>query len=539
MLDERQAAAAEQLDGRSIAYFLIPLPEPLGLPGAVPFEFMDWESPTDQLLRATPGSESQVPQLERLTSLVAHARRGSTDPSAQTADLMALAQEVLPWAATGKPKRRSRAFRRKQRSRSDGPLASDLTIMEAAVSLPAELTDTSVSDAFDEALKCIRHIQNAYHLVRRSPLTLCRRETLPPMIPFAVGTFRHDAPPDLVDGLSAFLTNMNVHARADVLDAAEIDLFRVAVGRPEHAFATYLDSLREARLASGRRGDQRAAAILAGAAGESLLDVLLLHLLWEECAEPQAAADLFADPRRGLLARVSSDLAPRVGGSWDRTKDDEFGRWHDDCYMLRHRAVHSGYVPTPPEVDSAIEAVEGLVLKIGRSLRSSKRLGRYPRTALMVSSEAKLRAEGLWSAKMQRLTTSPDEPNWAKVFSSWTAVVDLHRAMAAGTALPPDPRRAHLLLVLATDGSRRWVLHDHDAGLACLASEPELAQTEPLAGGLEKVAAEYAESGVASAHSALMKGDDYHAQPTGPWVPAHQLVPEAAVMRDGSDPGLK
>lgn len=559
-----------QLADAHIATFLIPLPEPLPLPDRVPITTVELEADHDRLARVASrlADPADLPRIEHHVSLLLHQVSNPVNSSDPLDVLMRLAAQVLPWAVTdndrvvqrvgGLTTNAERVWRRlssrvKAARRSGALTAStadagdlrevDATIIEAAVYLP-DVNDTdAISDAFDEAVTCIRKLQESYYQVRRRPLTLCRRETLPLMVPFAVGQLRFETPPRLVSGLNMFLTNTNTGAftRDEPLTDDEEELLAVTHRRPPHAFSDHLDLLREAQLATQTRGDHRAAAVMAGAASETFLDTLLLHLLWEECTTPEDAASIFADPRRALLARTKRELATRVGGTWNEHERGPFARWHQACYLLRHRAVHAAYFPTAHEVHAAIAAINDLVAMVGQRLREPTRTGRYPRTTIMLAGESKLRNEGRWRGKIQRVAADPTEPNWAGSFRAWSAVVQLHRDMLAGAAPVPDAARARLLLVLnaasAIDG-HRWVLHDHDTAMACLSSRPVEADTEPLAGTLQTVTTATASLDVA-AHSMLMSGGNYTATPIGDWVPAHQLVPEAAVMRDRSDPGLR
>lgn len=542
----RSAAIEDQLEGASAAYFFVPLPEPLPLPTRTPFTFANVESASDHFARmAAQGHDSgDGPALRRHISMVCHQVTGSADAASLSHDLFTAANTYLPWA-NSVPRGIGRHWERLKRSlrkRRLGSLtAPELTFMEVGVYLPDPDDPDAVSDAFDEALAAIRHLQGAFHLVRHQPLTLCRRETLPVAIPFAIGILQRGSLPKQSTGLSLFLTNMNVgsHTLEPDLDSEEIELLRHAFTSPPHAFSSFVDLTREARLASDTRGDQRTAAIMAGAASEALLDTVLLHMMWEESADPVDVARTFEDRRQGLTSRVTRELAKRVGGSWDLTKDHAYREWHEACYGLRNRAVHGAYFPTPQETHRSIQAVEGMLAKIGQSLRDPARRQRYPRTLILIASPDKLRQEGLWTGAVRKVALSADEPNWAHSFGAWVRAVETQRAVQAGTAPKPDAHQAKLLYIVQPDAGSRWVLHDHEAGMACLASRPPEADQEPLATSLSKLHETVATARSDTAHSVLMTGGVYQTQPLDDWAPAHTLVPDAAVLLDRSDPGLK
>lgn len=44
-----------------------------------------------------------------------------------------------------------------------------------------------LSEAFDQGLSFVRDVQRAYHMVRRHPITLVSRESLPFAVPYVVG----------------------------------------------------------------------------------------------------------------------------------------------------------------------------------------------------------------------------------------------------------------------------------------------------------------------------------------------------------------
>jgi hypothetical protein len=404
------------------------------------------------------------------------------------------------------------------------------------------LTPEHISDAFDEALATIRGVQERLFAVRRAPLTLSRREALPVTIPSAIGTVRVGGPPQPLGGLGTFLVHSNLepYFRGPELTDEESERLRMVLVAPPPVFSLYLSLMREARLAAVRRGDYRTAAIMAGAAAESFLDMLLLHLMWEECATPADAARVFADPRRGLQARITKDLAPRVGRSWDLTKPGAPHDWHVHVYGLRNRAVHSAYFPTHAEIDSSLDALEKLVAFVVDALLRPDRIARYPRTAISLAGQEGVESRGLWVGTLKRIAEDPAEPDWMESFNRWSAAVDLQRRLHSGVATPtPEADEAVVLAIFGPDGSTEWVLHHRETRMAAPTATPTEAESGPVASSLHELVSRLREHGLVERRSAAMAWTSHGLEATGDWVPEYLLVPEASLMLDRSDPGLR
>ncbi len=76
--------------------------------------------------------------------------------------------------------------------------------------------------------------------------------------------------------------------------------------------------------------------------------------------------------RKGLAGFVNHTLGSKfLKGRWDQTCiDTEFGAWHANCYQLRNKIVHAGYIASKAEALLAYDAAHNLAHHI--TLRASK-----------------------------------------------------------------------------------------------------------------------------------------------------------------------
>ncbi len=86
----------------------------------------------------------------------------------------------------------------------------------------------------------------------------------------------------------------------------------------------------------------------------------------------QPIADLRTELNQGLSKFITKHIGAVVKeGHWDRTRDGtEIKNWYDDCYLLRHRVVHQGYLPTEAEVFKAYNSAHEFIRFLTRSMAS-------------------------------------------------------------------------------------------------------------------------------------------------------------------------
>lgn len=163
-------------------------------------------------------------------------------------------------------------------------------------------------------------------------------------------------------------------------------------------------------------GEEGLAVVQANTSCETLLDVVLGLLLWEESVTPQEAAEEYANQK--TMARINKSLQPRLGGNWS-TAQGPVSKWFHHTYRLRHKVVHGGYLPTIKEASLALEGAFQFHNFLFDRIADSRT--KYPRTALLTLAEPGLRSRDLWSGQIKRFAkeVAPNEPSWESSFTPW------------------------------------------------------------------------------------------------------------------------
>ena len=399
----------------------------------------------------------------------------------------------------------------------------------------AELVERRMRNALAISIFAVASLQRATQAMRRSPLTILTHERLPFVIPAVVRNAG-----DIGKSESASVTLLAVqpdvsHLQPEPFTDEDMRLLNKVRARMEGgAFSAHLDMHREAHVALDRHGDYRLAALLSGIAAESLLDELILHLMWEEASTPEDAAANWHD---GLVSRVRTELPRRVGGSWDMTQRGPIGDWSQDVAALRHRVAHAAYIPSAEEAQASFRALNGLVTHLCDRLAHPEVLRAYPRTAIVLAGENGLRRRGGYTRVVRDLEADPNEVLWNETFYRWREAWRRTRQDLLLGARVPDQQNASLLAIRHPDRRVCWVLHDRRQHLAV---EVELADDEPHPGFLEQIHALADRThlgtgyrlplsfGIAYAGASIM-------QPGTTWVEEYHHVPMTEVMVDRSD----
>jgi hypothetical protein len=120
----------------------------------------------------------------------------------------------------------------------------------------------------------------------------------------------------------------------------------------------------------------------------------------------------------GLQRRASQHLGGRLGGDWNTRGQGPIGSWAQRLAPLRHRVVHSGYVPTRKEAREAVTIVASVDNHV--KVRLADNRTRYMRTTLLAVGEPRLKREGLWEGELKRFAEQADEePAWIPMFLAW------------------------------------------------------------------------------------------------------------------------
>jgi hypothetical protein len=522
-----------------LAYFFVPLPEPLGLPDGYifrsfqPADWTAWEREAVRTAGSAPAPPPPEPTL-KVSICLHHAEQ--RDTTAETVDtLIEIAQKAFPTLEiSGADDRRA----------SSSPTGT-LTVAEIVVWLPEDVQKLDASDeparqmdvlstAFDSGLAALRLVQEAHYLTTRRPMTPCVRERLPMVIPFAVRVAEEDEPkPTWPSAISLFITRLDPTGVRVGFDDEQLRLFTSSVEAldPDRAFST-LPGLKNAATNALDAGQYLQAVVLVATACEVLLGDLLAHLLWEECATPDAAAEVMVRP---FATKLTSEYHGRLGGRWTTTGGGPIAEYERQLLHVRHRAVHAGANPSLEEARSAFRAADHLEHFISDRLATSVR--RYPITALAFCGRPGLQRRNALSRFVVDLMDDPTEVRWIETFGRWRVALTWRIAAMAGEQPSPNLQQAATALTIGIDGIERWWRVDRDAYVACAAMRPDL---QP--GHLSKI--ERMHEGVA-AHpergpiSALFR--DVTAEPVLPekWLRLDQVLPLHFVMRDRSDlPGV-
>jgi hypothetical protein len=538
-----------------IAYFFVPLPEPLGLPDGYVIRIGE-DTPGEWYQ----GGGPPPPPVHLAASLLFHrAQRPSSDAD-DLSVLFDTAARALPDPDRPDGHAPEETGPDAAATRRDAMPATEMTVVEMAVAfdlppgrgqadaeadaggdadgadaeggfLDAPLQD-AVSDAFDRGLQYVRDVQRAYYTVRRKPVRLVAREALPLMVPLGIRRLVDDEgePLPFRAPLSAFFLHMNVTARDDDLDQEQLDVLSAAMRHQasDGPFASHLDFVREAEVALVRDGAHRAAVLFTATACEVLLDDLLAHMLWQERVRPEDAAAVFDG---WLTARVKTQYHPRLGGNWSLDRPGPVAAWSTDVAALRNRVVHGGYEPSLAEARSAADAAQDLNT-YACDLVAAK-TGDYPRTALVLPGERGLRRRGRWSRRGARRAAHPQHGPWAETFARWRQAMQRARADSPA-AVAPSTTDAWTYLVVRSSGDQQWVVHDRTAGMAARLDPARVAGVLP---GQREQLDRLVRAQASAPH------DDYTIRVAGAapppsdsdWVPEYRLVPGAGVMVDGQD----
>lgn len=535
-------------DRMRVAYFFIPLPEPLGLPTKIPSAFEkleDYDAYIDRINAHGHAFEDE-PKTEEFVSLISHQIRWTKPVMGVDDSLMDLVKQVLPWLSDNLPPASADTQSESQESLEISPTGSvAVTIVEGATTIADSGLDQEdeLSSAFDRVLKKIQYLQSAYFLIRKTPLTHVTRPNLPPVVINAVAEVDRKGqlsePED--GGVSIFMTNQNTQGTTheDELTDQELELldWHLESISSENPLVATLDLNREAYVSLYLRGDYRAAVVFMAAACEAKLDLVLRLLMWEDRLMPEDAAGDFTGKNEPITARVKRHYAGRLGGQWNLDVEGPVRNWHLHVASLRNRVVHAGYSPSAQEADDAIQFGHRLDSYIADLLATRDVLKRYPRTAISVVGKERLNERGKWSEELETFAANASEPLWWSVFSNWMRwFVDERARLRQEPIEASGTQKLTPLAVVLENNSWSWVLHDRYNKRAVRARPQSNASKEHI-DEISKVLSDITSS---------MRGDDkplafscdvnLPLEHTGEWKPEYLLVPEAQIFAESQVP---
>jgi hypothetical protein len=393
----------DEITEPKLIVFLIPLPEPLGIPHGNTYMFdegRDADIGVDLSgIPVHPTSETPaMPNISANSQFVSMRiwQVKSTLPGLreQTDALKKVLQALTGAGGPGT-----------ETDENTSSFESVLTVIEVATYLEPGAADPS-GEAFDRSLARIQKIASAYSIATRQHIAPITIERLPTYALILTRTL--EAPPTWSEPSLHFLhTNDVERSTPRELDAETTqtmsDIIRGQAQR--HPIAPYLELAAESRRAFDREGDYRSAVIYLHTAGEVLLDSVLAALLWEAGRTPEEAARRFVE--RSLAGRLKSQYREHLKGNWSLEDKGKLATWYTTVSRLRNRCAHGGYQPTHEEVHAAQEAHDGLRQFVIERLVAAK--ARFPKAAALHTTAAQESPDLDMSSIVDEFTVWRDE----------------------------------------------------------------------------------------------------------------------------------
>ena len=506
--------------GISVAHYFIPLEEPLAFPDGLT-QRLEVPATIDDVIDAGEAETSiRIGDPVDWVSLKFW-HHDDTTPSGTIDSLFEVARRAIPSLPppTGKV---------------DRP-PTPVTIVECVAPVRRDLDpEHALSESFDKCLDGIRLLQRAYRMATGLPVTLCAREQMPVMLPFAWRRNVTEEAPDWPEGLEIFMPHSNLHrlGRYPDLDSTGLEAVWHALDviDSDRIFSRYADLRQQVWHLCTRQGEYESSVVLAGTATETLLDDLLMSLVWEDRMPPERASRLFDT---GLEARIKSLYGPRIGGSWQLDRPGTIQRWRKDIAALRHRVVHAGWSVGHVDALNAANAMEDIFAFVSDRLARPENVRRWPRTCLALLGMSRLDELRLVTRRLRDLAADPDEPDWAATFRRYRVAVAQGRRDAAQLFEPPDSTRSVVVALVQSDGAVSWWLHDRVARQVRRCSVPDLnpQQQAALDDGRREAAAQDIQEPASLAFFGASASPAEHSD----WLPQYKVLALEGVMVDRSD----
>jgi hypothetical protein len=308
------------------------------------------------------------------------------------------------------------AISRRRHASSPGPPPGLYTRTVVEMATPLHREPNPIQAAFRRCVAVLEDVYRAYAIVTRTyagPLTVADLGTLSLFLSHANGRWLRTLSVYWID---SNLDDLIARQPSSPRDAANIEIMltRLREGDP---FALYAERRQRAQ-AGVQGGDFSDAVVDAAISTEILLDAVLSFMLWEERADPAAAATLLAEP---LATRIKTAYHPRLGGVWEPARTSVLQAWNNDVMLRRHRVVHRGIRPSEVQAHRALAAARALEEWI-TGLVIDKRFT-YLRTALLMVGIPGLQRRGLWSRRLQQtLAATREAPDdWVTRYLTWRA----------------------------------------------------------------------------------------------------------------------
>lgn len=303
-----------------------------------------------------------------------------------------------------------------------------ITVVEAAVTLPEGISSSSddfeahLTSALDSALSLTRELVLTASVESHEPRLLPALELLPPVVPWLLAVLADDRGLRLDKAQIGMLSNAahrawDTEVVAESPDGELPPLF----GFP-NVYASYQALRNDAEMALIHHGQYRAAVVLAAAAAESFLTVLMESLLLEDGTGVEKAREVL-ESRNGMRVRAERVLGPRLGGQWDGREGSPVGEWVRKIVKPRNTVLHAGTHVTRHEAQEACAELHSFRRWVGGRVFSKRR--KFPKTALAMSLGVMMSPDGTqddqWGWVTKRLSEADEDfagfiealPGWA------------------------------------------------------------------------------------------------------------------------------
>jgi hypothetical protein len=248
-------------------------------------------------------------------------------------------------------------------------VAASTAVLAEAHDGVASVTEPDVERLFDKTLRQLNELLTMLGYCHQNPeFGSVRRTELPSHIPVVLDIDLASGVPRRVE-----LATLQIH-KFEGRDApsTEIILFAHDLAfrdrLTEWPFRSFVLLLQQARR--DRYAAESGQSVMAlGTATEVLVEAVVAAALRADGREEDRITTTLDAGFRNLIRDHLVPLLKRLGG------DSELpGRWLDDCYPLRNRVAHEGYVPTQAELTQAMDATLDLAGEIAETLRASPTL---------------------------------------------------------------------------------------------------------------------------------------------------------------------
>ena len=519
-----------ELSARRV-YFFLPLHEALSLPER-PY-VLELRAPiagTGQILPAGGGRRASISSTGSVSLLPRTVEVPDTGDVDSTVAILKHMNNFVPWA-TGRTSRLRKLARWIPRRPSMPSVYT--TLVEASVFMPPgwvaysartrEEEDPVLEAALEDVVEAVNILQNLDYILTKRPTSPVAPQTLPAILPFAIGVASagtiYPAPEGatgvFVNHLGEATRNLRRPTEHDLIDPQMLDY---VIRSP---FEKTAELMREADALLRIGGNYRAGVILAAAASESLVDTLLMFLYWESGRIPEDVVQVFKYPR-SIRQRVKSDFQQLLGDSWDESKVVELNGWVERVVVPRNQVVHFGARVDRIAAEEAWAAFEGLRMLLANRLWS--RAKSFPVTNLLFFRGLGMLPNASAQSLRRRMADFPEEPN-IQSLDNW--IFCLQGLLNDQKSRQGSFTRGGLLKLVDPAGGVHWIWHDWTSSKACRvrpdsAVLAEFSTATPNAnhGGSYEIHS-------IDRTSAVMQ--------VGEWVEEHVLVPNLQVLADQSD----